>query len=145
MGFTDDAMTGLAVLIDAAGVAKWRAVGAYVEPEVGIVINSVPQSPKSVLCLIPYPLADDPTLSESVLGVQVRARSADSNPAGATDLLDGVFDLLQGMWAVPLDGGIYLVSAERVSGTPLGEDANARAEFVDSYQLTLNRPSQHRT
>lgn len=144
MGYTRDALDGLARLLAAAGVGVYHGTGAYDDTEVGIVVATVPQSPPSVVCLIPYPLTDDPTLTNSVLGLQVRCRGASRDPREVLDLLDAVFDFLQGHPGVALSGTARMLLAERTTGVPLGEDSNGRWEAADSYQLTLDRPSAHR-
>ena len=145
MGYTRGALEGIASMLAAGGVGVWRADGAYADDEQGIVVGTVPQSPASVVCLIPYPLTDDPTLSDSVLGLQVRVRGATADPRPVLDSLDAVFDLLQGHQPVDLSDTARLLIAERTTGTPLGEDSNGRFEAADSYQLTLHRPSLHRS
>lgn len=146
MGYTRDVLEGVATVILApGGVGVWRADGAYADGEQGIVVGTVPQSPDAVICLIPYPLTDDPTLSDSVLGLQVRVRGATTDPRPVLDTLDAVFDLLQGHRPVDLAGTARLLIAERQTGTPLGEDSHGRFEAADSYQLTLHRPSLHRS
>lgn len=144
MGYTRDALDGLATLLAGAGAGVYRDSGAYAAGEVGIVVGLVPQSPDRVVCLIPYPLTDDPTLSNSVMGLQVRTRSHTPDARIAFDQADAVFDALQGLGDVDLAPGVRLHIATRTSGVPLGEDAQGRAEWSDNYQLTLDRPSAHR-
>lgn len=144
MGWTRDALDGLAQLLADAGAGKYRATGAYTDSEVGIVVGLVPQKPAKVICLIPYPLTDDPSSTDSVLGLQVRTRSDTPDPRTAFDLADGVFDALQGLGDVALSDTAVLKIAERTSGTPLGEDNQGRAEWSDNYQLKVNRPAAHR-
>lgn len=145
MGYTRDLLHGLAQLLAADGVGVYRDTGVYADSETGIVIGTVPQNPPAVVALIPYPLTDDATLSDSVLGLQVRCRSAGSDPRVVSDMTDAVFDSLQSHPGADLSTTARLLIAERVSGVPLGEDANGRSEAADSYQLTLHRPSRHRT
>lgn len=144
MGYTRDALHGLATLLDGATSLTYRDTGAYTSAETGIVIGTVPQNPPSLVALIPYPLTDDPTLSDSVMGLQVRCRVGTHDPRDVTDLADEVFDALHGHPAVDLSATARLLFAERVSGVPLGEDGSGFPEWSDSYQLTLHRPSAHR-
>lgn len=145
MGYTRDLLHGLAQLLAADGVGVYRDTGVYADTETGIVIGTVPQNPPAVVALIPYPLTDDPTLSDSVQGLQLRFRVDGSDPRDVTDLSDLAFNSLQGRGAVDLSPTARLLLAERRSGIPLGEDANGRPEWADTYQLTLHRPSRHRT
>jgi hypothetical protein len=145
MGYTRDLLHGLAQLLAADGVGVYRDTGVYTDAETGIVIGRVPQSPPAIVALIPYPLTDDPTLSDSVLGLQLRFRVDGYDPRDVTDLADAAFDSLQGHPGANLSPTARLLIAERTSGVPLGEDSNGRPEWSDSYQLTLHRPSRHRT
>lgn len=144
MGYTRDSLDGLARLLASRSVGTYRETGAYLPGETGIIIGLVPQSPDRVICLIPYPLTDDPTLSNSVMGLQVRSRAAGRDVRDAFDLADAVFDQLHGLGDIDLAPGVRLHIAERQSGVPLGEDSNGRAEWSDNYQLTLDRASAHR-
>lgn len=145
MGYTRDMLHGLAQLLADNGVGVYRESGAYSTAEMGIVIGTVSQNPPAIIALIPYTLTDDPTLSDSVQGLQVRCRAAGSDPRIVSDMSDAVFDVLHGNHAVDLSPTARLVFAERVSGVPLGEDSSGRSESSDSYQLMLHRPSAHRT
>lgn len=145
MGYTRDMLHGLAQLLAADGVGIYRATGVYANTEVGIVIGAMPTSPPAVVALIPYPLSDDPTLSDSVQGMQVRCRAASYDPRDVADLADLAFESLHGRGGIDLSPTARLVFAERTSGIPLGDDSNGRPEWADSYQLTLHRPSRHRT
>lgn len=144
MGYTRDALHGLATLLASSTTFVYRDTGAYAATETGIVIGTVPQGPPAVVCLIPYPLTDDPTLSDSVMGLQIRFRVGTHDPRDVTDLADEAFDALHGHPAVNLSTTARLLIAERISGVPLGEDANGHPEWSDNYQLTLHRPSAHR-
>ncbi len=132
-------------MLHAQGIGVWRTDGMYASDEQGITVATVPQSPPAIICLSPYTLTDDPTMSDSVMGLQIRVRSATADPRPALDTLDAIFDLLQGHQPVDLQGTARLLIAERTTGTPLGEDANGRFEAADSYQLTLYRPTTHRS
>jgi hypothetical protein len=145
MGFTRDVLHGVALILSGAGVGTYRESGAYLDTETGIVIGKVPQTPAAIIALNPYPLTDDATLSDSVLGMQVRCRVDGQDPRDVTDLTDAVFDVLQAHPSTDLSPTARLLIAERTSGVPLGEDSNGRPEWADSYQLQLHRPSRHRT
>ena len=145
MGYTRGLLHGLAQLLTADGVGVYRDSGVYTETETGIIIGTVPQSPPAIVALIPYALFDDPTLSDSVLGLQLRFRSGTYDPRDVLDLADAAFDSLQGHPGVDLSATARLLIAERTSSIPLGENASGFPESADSYQLMLHRPSAHRT
>lgn len=142
MSFTKDLIDGLAAYLANQAVGVWRADGsAYQATEVAIYPRDVPSEPDRVIVLNTYPVSDDPRNPEGVTGVQVRAREA---PDGdADDLLDAVFDVLQGLQRV-LSTGVRVAWMERRSGVHLGRDENGRPEAVANYYLGAMRPTAHR-
>lgn len=143
MGFTEDLLVGVAQLLAAREVAVWKPVDPYNDDEVGIVLGVPTQSPRSLVALAAYSNVDDPALSDSTVGVQVRVRGPGANPTPADDLADAVFDELQG-YRGDLPNGIHVVYGKRTSTYPLGLDGNGRQERTDNYDLTVHRPSAHR-
>lgn len=143
MGFTTDLLSGIASRLDTAGVAVWRPTGTYDPAEVGIVLGVPTQQPDSLIALAVYTSDDDPSLSDSTLGMQVRLRAPDADTRKADDLADGVFDTLQGLHGATL-GPLRLVYARRRSTLPLGIDGKGRHERTENYDLTVHRPSTHR-
>jgi len=144
MSWTTTLVHGLAEYLAAAGVAVYRPTGVYHDDEVGIVIGVVPVSPPRVVVLTSYPLSDDVDQADSVLGLQVRARGASSDPREALDLVDAVFDALHGAAHLDLAGALVHL-AERTASLPMGRDQSGRYEHADTYQLTAHRPTRHRT
>ncbi|MEU4444897.1 minor capsid protein [Actinosynnema sp. NPDC050801] len=144
MSWTTRLAHGLAELLADAGVAVYRPTGVYRDDEVGIVVGIVPTAPPSVLVLTPYPLTDDVDQADSVLGLQLRARSAGPDPRPALDLLDAVFDELQGATHLNL-GGALVHLAQRTASVPLSRDQSGRYEHADTYQLMTHRPTRHRS
>lgn len=145
MSFTTDLLAGVAQLLEDEGVATWNPAGAYpADARRPIMMGVVPSGPDEVLTLTAYGITDDPSLSDSVHGMQVRGR-AGRDPRTVDALLDDVFDVLHGLHGVDLPGGIRLELALRRSWTPLGADDNSRHERSDNYALTVHRPSPNRT
>ena len=126
----------------ATRVPLWSEHLTPVQPagSVGIYVNRWPEGVDSVT-LADYPLTDDPSLSDSLVGVQVTIKSdrQDRVKAIAAD----VFDVVQGLWGVRR-GGVTVVHAGRSSGTNLGQDSSEREMRSDNYQMTVNRPSPNR-
>jgi hypothetical protein len=108
-------------------------------------MDTVPASPDRVITLTDYVVADDPTLSDSVIGVQVRTRWGGQDPRPVKDLDGAIFDALHGLEGVTLTGGIHIVSCFRRSGTSMGQDANNRWGRSSNYYATVHRPSTNRT
>lgn len=96
MSWTTDLAHGLAEFLAAAGVAVYRPTGVYRDDETGIVIAVVPAAPPRVVVLSAYALADDVDQADSLIGLQVRIRSAGPDPRDALTLLDAVFEELHG-------------------------------------------------
>ena len=144
-GFETNLMTGIAQLLATAGLGVWRDTGIYAPTETGIVMDTVPQSPDRVITLTDYVVSDDPTLSDSVIGVQVRTRWGGQDPRPVKDLDGSIFDALHGLEGVTLTGGIHIVSCFRRSGVSMGQDANNRWGRSSNYYATVHRPSTNRT
>ena len=146
-GFRSNLLTGLAVHIAAAGIeATWTPSGVYGVLDTGIVLGTIPQTPDRIITLSAYGVSDDPSLSTSVLGVQVRCRWGGSDPRPVDDLSDAIFNLLHGAQHITLSTGVHIVQIPLNSGpTSLGQDQNGRWATVSNYYATTHRPSTHRT
>ncbi len=144
-GFETNLLTGVAQLLVGAGLGVWRDTGVYAASETGITLDTIPQSPDQVITLSDYAVSDDPTLSDSVVGIQVRTRGAGQDPRPVKDLDGAIFNVLHGLGGVTLAGGVHVVSMVRRSGASLGQDANNRWMRSSNYYATVWRPSANRT
>ena len=145
-GFQTNLLTGLAVYLAAGSIeATWNTSGAYTALQTGIVLGNVPQSPDRIITLTSYGISDDPSLSDSVLGVQVRTRTEGADKRKVDDLEAAIFNLLHGKTALTLSTGVKIVQCLRQSATTLGQDANSRWSNVSNYYVSVHRPSTHRT
>lgn len=143
-GFESDLLEGIADLIAQAGIATWSPNAVYAAGQTGIVIDKVAQSPDRLVILSDYPVSDDPTLSDSVVGVQVRTRWAGQDPRPVKDLSGSIFDLLHGMPARTLSTGVRVTWCRRNSGASLGQDDSDRWARSDNYYFGVHRPSSNR-
>lgn len=143
-GFQTNMLEGVADLLAAAGVAKWNPTGTYADTDTGIMIQLVPPSPAAVVTLSAYVVTDDPFLSDSVIGMQVRARTGGSDPRPTNDLADAVFDQIHGLRNTTLNTGVRVVECLRRSGALLGQDELRRWLRSDNYYVTVWRPSPNR-
>lgn len=143
MSFTGDLLNGLAQYLDDAGVGTYRPAGAYAEGETAIVFAAMPPDPDRAIVLSDYPVTDDPSLSDSVIGIQIRTRGG-VDPHDVTSISDALFDLLHGANAISF-GPVHVVEIFRNSGIPMGRDENNRWEHSDNYYATVHRPSTNRT
>lgn len=144
MGFETNLLTGFAQLLAAAGIGTWQENGVYAATETGIVIDAVPASPDRIISLTDYVVSDNPTLSDSIIGVQVRTRWGGQDPRLVKDLDGLIFAALHGMPAVTLVGGVHVVSCFRRSGVSMGQDANNRWGRSSNYYVSVHRPSTNR-
>lgn len=146
MGFSTDLLTGLAQLLEDKSIGAWRPDGTpYAAGETPIILGDVPQAPDRVITLTAYVVDDDPSLSDSVLGVQARYRTTGREQRATDDLADDVFDAWHGLHDVVLSTGVHVVELLRRSGAPLGKDASNRWSRSDNYYATVHRPSANRT
>jgi len=147
-GFTTDLLAGLAtwLALPANGLgATYDATGAYTALQLGIVLGELRPQPDRQIVLTAYPVSDDPSLSDSVVGVQVISRWEGRDPRPSDDLDDAVFSLLHGKERLVLSTGVTIVQVQRVSGAPLGWDENQRRSVSSNYRVTVHRPSTNRT
>ncbi len=104
----------------------------------------MPDKPDRLVCLSAYGVGDDPSLSDSVLGVQVLTRWNGADPRGVDDLDDEIFDLLHGLAGVELATGVRIVICLRQSSASLGQDVGQRWSRSANYYVTAHRPSDNR-
>lgn len=145
MGYQTDLLTGLAQDLAGRGIGVWSPAGSYAAADTAIVLATVPQAPDRVITLTWYAVSDDPTLSDTVSGVQVRCRWAGQDPRPASDLSDLIFDAWHGASGLTLATGVRVVECSRRSAVSLGQDANGRWSTSQNFYLTTHRPSPHRT
>lgn len=105
-----------------------------------VFIDQWPEEQNSVT-LLDYPVSDDPSLSDSVIGVQVTIWHRDRDRLRS--IVSDVFNLMQGRWGGNM-GNVRLVQAVRRSGANLGQDGNGRVGRTENYYLTVHRLSTHR-
>lgn len=138
-------LDGIAARLGTSGAATWRPDdSAYAAGETGIVLGGLPQSPDRVVALDTYNIDDDPSMSDSVLGLQVKTRWGGQDRRPVLDLAGGIYDALHGLHDVDLTTGVRLVQCLIRSHTSIGQDDNARWRRVQNFYCTVHRPSPHR-
>lgn len=116
------------------GVGAWSPDARYGPEEIGIYYRAEPAEPVSSVVLACYPVMDHPSLSTSVLGLQVRTQAAGRDPRDTDNIAGTVFDALHGK-RYPVPG---IVHALRQSGVSLGQDPNTgQWARTDNYYLTI--------
>lgn len=144
MSYTTALGIGLAQRIADAGIGTYRVDGsAYLPTETAIVFGAMPPDPDRAIVLSDYPVTDDPSLSDSILGWQMRCRGGVS-PNDVAGISDALFDLFHGAKDYTVNG-VRVVVSLRNSGLPGGRDDNNRWERFDNYYFTVHRPSANRT
>lgn len=138
--YTSALTAGMAELIAGAGLATYRANGAYTTGENGITVGIVPDTPDRIVCLTPYPV-EDGHLADAITAVQIRTR-AGRDPRPLLDLSDALFNLLHNRehWQC---GGIPIVLSWRQSEAWIGQDTKGRMERTANYYLRTSRGAAH--
>lgn len=144
MSFTGDVLKGLAAYLAAGGVGTYQPSGAYPSGTADpIFLGDMPGTPDRLIVLTAYPVDDDPSLSDSTVGIQVRTRGAAGSAGSVDSLDDAVFERLHGARGITA-GAVHIVQVHRRSGAPMGIDGNRRHGRTSNYYVTAWRPSQHR-
>ncbi len=146
-GISVKLLRGLAALLHADGVVTYTASGA-VNPAANppnVFLDLYPETPDLVAALAAYPTGEDePTLSGSVLMVQVRTRADADDVSSGTNLDDAIWNKLAGRYPVQLSTGVILSMITRSSGAPMGRDAAGRLERTTNYRCVVHDPGPHR-
>jgi hypothetical protein len=133
---------GFGQLLHNAEVGKWNVTFGL--NDVGIVDGDLPATPENAVALMSYSVSDDPTNSDSVLGLQVQTRAKGSDPRGTARLTGKVYDQLHGLTNVVLPGGVFVVQCYRQSWLSIGQDQNDRWREKSNFYVTVHRPSKYR-
>jgi len=127
-------------------------VAAYLETlGLGIVdetifVNNKPATPHAIICVFGY--AGQPpewtnTLKVDHPGAQVLVRGAKDEPGAARDLIETIFEALDGLTNKVLnaDTGVFYQSIEATQSgpSPMGKDENGRIEYVLNFYVTKTR------
>ena len=144
MGFETNFLKGWATYLATAGVGVYSTTDPYQPTDVAITFTALPQDPDNAIALGMYTVSDDPTLSDSVLALQVYSRAAGPDPTAVEDIGAAVYEQLQGLSNITLATGVKVLQVVRQGGGSLGRDENQRWERSDNYYVTVHRPSLRR-
>lgn len=142
--FDVDLLNGVGQLLAAEGVGTWRNAGIYAAGETAIVIGGLPQTPDRAVGIVSYGVTDDPSLSDSVVGLQITTRWAGQDPRDVARLTTRVFNALHGRINTDLPTGIHVPQILRRSWTSIGQDGNSRWRTVQNFYADVHRPTPHR-
>lgn len=113
----------------------------YDDDQIGIYMDTAPELRTTTVTLAEYSVSDDPSLSDSVVGIQVSIWSPDRDTIKS--ISSDLFNQFHGLWSTKL-GVVSLVSCERSSGTNVGQDSQERPGRTENYYATVHRPSPNR-
>lgn len=139
MTVTRDLLTGYAALIDGSGIGVWNPSGVYRTTDTGIYVKTMPDGdtiPDRCVVLNVVPLTDDISMPVGRVMIQVAGRGVRGNPFDVDDILDPVFDLIQGRTGDTF-GTTTVDQIFRQSSVPMGQDAQARWTRADKYFADL--------
>lgn len=147
--FEDAVLDGFANALASSPSARlpyWYEHDANVPIPDGVVPITVGTYPdlgrRASVTLNEYPVSDDPSLSDSVVGVQAAIWA--TNPRERATIVSDLFDRVHGAHSATM-GAVTLVMAVRSTGANVGQDSNERLGRTENYYLTVHRPSPNRT
>ncbi len=144
-GFETLLLNGMAAYLAANSIGTWNTSAIYTSGQTGIVIGDLLDSPVRQIALDTYGVSDDPTLSDSVIALQVRCRWLGADPRPAMDLAALIYNLMHGADHLTLTTGVLIVQCWKQSGPiGLGKDAAGNRSNVTNYYLSCHRPSTNR-
>lgn len=143
--FTLGVAEGFAQLLADAGIGlAYNEDGDYTDDEVGIFLYRVPQKPFAAVTITPYLGTADPTQAQSSGSLQIRTRTGGDDPQPGMLIQDTIQNALLGLYPVTLPGGVRVTTLQLTASGPMGQDANNRWNFADTYRYSLYRPTAHR-
>lgn len=135
-----DLAEGIAQMLNDAGLGTYDPTNTAVLTGTAIVIGDLPDAPASAIGLSPYPVSDNASLPEAVVGVQIMVRGTALDLRPVLIACDAILDLLQADSAFALNGH-PVANIWRQNSTPPGRDALGRYYRADSYYLSVTRPN----
>lgn len=105
-----------------------------------IIGPSADNSPDGVVILTPYPLVDDVSSGDVLLGVQVRIRgTAKAGQQPVIDRSESILLILGQLRQTEIADGVIVAVCWRNSSAPISRDSTGRPEISDSYYLRTDR------
>lgn len=132
-------LTGLAELLHAGGAGTWSPSGSVEDPNTGIYLIRVPESPLKIISLRTYDLDDDPKLSDMAMMVQVRTRAGKA-PLDVLDVSGAAYRVLHGLERVFVCAAepLHVIQMFRESEADVGPDERGNWERTENYTVQLN-------
>ncbi|MET8765469.1 minor capsid protein [Streptomyces sp. NPDC004658] len=131
-----DLLTGIAALLATEGVGVYSPDDVLPADATAVVLGRTPDGPDRVLCLTPYPVADDDT-TDAITAIQVRMR-AGTDPTDLVQLANDVFSVLHNRQHYEA-GGVHVELSWRQSQAWIGQDDRGRMELTSNYYFRTVR------
>lgn len=134
------------LLADADAQFAWQPADAYSPSDTGIGRMAFPAQCKRAVAVGIYPLSADPTLSQSLIGVQFMSRSPSQDPRDVMSMDDSIQSTFLGLFPITLPTGLRVSSLVWNNGGSLGRDAQDIGWlWASSFHANVNRQSAHRS
>jgi minor capsid protein len=143
MSFTNDLLDGIAQHLADSGCGVFDPNAPYDGTHTAICVGARPEEPPTIIALTKYDSDDHVKLNDSTVYVQAWMRAGGYSSTVVDAIADQVFDALQGLSNVTLNG-CRVIGVSRTITAPIGQDQNARYQRADSYEIFTNQPTSHR-
>ncbi|MFE7073807.1 minor capsid protein [Streptomyces sp. NPDC057620] len=137
MNLTATLTRGIAGLLDDEDIGRFDEAAVIADPNTGIFLGTMPDTPSRAICITPYPVLDDDTTNQ-ITALQLRMR-AGHNLTALTDLADAVKDVLHERRHYLLDG-LHVTLSWRNSQAWIGQDGQKRMELTSNFYFRTTRP-----
>lgn len=147
-GFATNLLAGAAQLLVGFDIGlAWRASGDYAGVTGDPIFDTMmPDQPGRLVVLATYPLTDDPTRAQSLIGLQYRTRGATKDPHEVRDLDDAIWDRLLGNYPLTLPNGLRIATLSSGPRTGPGQEQGGARRWIctSNVRLDVYRPTPHR-
>lgn len=137
---TTEITDGFIDMIDKAGIGFWSKDVAYEDDPnkpPGIYFGAIPHDPANALGIHPYPVGMDAAPGVDVMAIQVRIRTATTDPGPAVYIADQLEAEFHGREHLNL-GGWHIPLIWRNSLAVLGENDSGNFEITDNYYMYVD-------
>lgn len=140
MSYVKDLLTGVAQLLNDAGVGVYKATGAYASTDRAIVFGDYPQQPNQCLVLNYTPAVLDVVSSEELGTLECHVRGAPGDSWDTVDTAAALRDALGGITQRAF-GTANVIQLLHSNSVPLSQDDLKRATQAETFQVNLETPS----
>lgn len=138
--YTRDFLTGVAELLDGAGVGVWSPSAPVPDGATAITIKRQGDQPDRCVTLTPYVPRATEGRDLTVLGVQAICRGLPGDPLDVDDLADAVYNALHELTDEQI-GYASVGISWRASHGHLDVDANGRYRTTSNFYFATSQPA----